>query len=69
MIIERNTDNVLLKTKAEINDHIVNNGLAVVGGKELVHIGQSGHFVSIDKQQAAQLIEVLTKWVNGGEVE
>lgn len=25
--------------------------------------------IGIDKQQAAQLIEVLTKWVNGGEVE
>ena len=30
---------------------------------------QFGEWIQIDKQQAAQLIEVLTKWVNGEAVE
>lgn len=35
-----------------------------------VYISQNGcGEVRLDKQQATQLIEVLTKWVNGGEVE
>lgn len=38
-------------------------------GKHLI-IGQDGcEGVFIGKQQATQLIEVLTKWVAGGEVE
>lgn len=32
-------------------------------------IRQMGDWIQIDKHQAAQLIEVLTKWVNGEEVE
>lgn len=38
-------------------------------GVESVHIEQQDDIVVIDKQQAAQLIAVLTKWVNGEEVE
>lgn len=34
-----------------------------------VELTQEGDVVVIDKQQAAQLIEVLQKWVAGGEVE
>ena len=30
---------------------------------------QGNKSLCIDKQQAAKLIEVLTKWVNSGEVE
>lgn len=34
---------------------------------------ENGHgvegYIGIDKQQAAQLIEVLQKWIDGGEVE
>lgn len=30
---------------------------------------QFGEWIQIDKQQATQLIEVLQKWVDGGEVE
>ena len=69
MIIERNAGRDSLQTSDEIGNHLVNKGLAVVGGKELIHMGQSGNFSSIDKQQAAQLIEVLRKWIDGEEVE
>lgn len=34
-----------------------------------VNIHQEMDFVVVDKQQARQLIEVLQKWVDGGEVE
>lgn len=36
---------------------------------KLFDIRQQGNWVQIDKQQAGQLIEVLQKWVDGGEVE
>lgn len=29
----------------------------------------TGDYVRIDKQQAAQLIEVLQRWINGEEIE
>jgi hypothetical protein len=32
-------------------------------------VRQGTHIVAIDPQQATQLIAVLQKWVNGGEVE
>ncbi|EGM9390217.1 hypothetical protein [Salmonella enterica] len=32
-------------------------------------ICQDTHIVVIDKQQAAQLFEVLQRWVNGEEIE
>lgn len=38
-------------------------------GVESVHIEQQGDIVVIDKHQAAQLIEVLQRWVNGEEIE
>ena len=34
-----------------------------------MNINQSGDAVIIDKHQAAQLIEVLQRWVDGGEIE
>lgn len=36
---------------------------------ESVHIEQQGDIVVIDKQQAAQLIEVLQRWVDGEEID
>lgn len=36
---------------------------------ELSDITQQGNWIQIDKQQAAQLIEVLQHWVNGEEIE
>lgn len=38
-------------------------------GVESVHIEQQGDFVAIDKHQAAQLIEVLQRWIDGEEIE
>lgn len=38
-------------------------------GVESVHVEQQGDIVVIDKHQAAQLIEVLQRWVDGEEVE
>lgn len=38
-------------------------------GVESVHIEQQDDIVVIDKHQAAQLIEVLQRWVNGEEIE
>lgn len=38
-------------------------------GIESVHIEQQGDIVVIDKHQAAQLIEVLQRWVDGEEIE
>ena len=38
-------------------------------GYALIEIAQAGEEVIINKHQATQLIEVLTKWVNGEEVE
>lgn len=38
-------------------------------GVEPVHIEQQGDIVVIDKQQAAQLIEVLQRWIDGEEIE
>lgn len=38
-------------------------------GVESVHIEQQGDIVVIDKQQAAQLIEVLQQWIDGEEIE
>ena len=35
----------------------------------LMNINQSGDAIVIDKHQAAQLIEVLQRWVYGGEIE
>lgn len=32
-------------------------------------ICQDTHIVVIDKQQAAQLIEVLQRWINGEDIE
>ena len=29
----------------------------------------TGDYVRLDKQQAAQLVEVLQKWLDGGEIE
>lgn len=34
-----------------------------------MNINQDGDAIVIDKQQAAQLIEVLQRWVNGEEIE
>lgn len=34
-----------------------------------MNINQSGDVVVIDKHQAAQLIEVLQRWVDGEEIE
>ena len=34
-------------------------------GKHSMHIEQQGDIVVIDKQQAAQLVEVLQKWLDG----
>jgi hypothetical protein len=38
-------------------------------GAESVHVEQQGDIVVIDKHQAAQLIEVLQRWVDGEEIE
>ena len=38
-------------------------------GVESVHIEQQGDIVIIDKHHAAQLIEVLQRWVDGEEIE
>lgn len=38
-------------------------------GVESVHIEQQGDIVVIDKYQAAQLIDVLQRWVDGEEIE
>lgn len=38
-------------------------------GVESVHVEQQGDIVVIDKHQAAQLIEVLQRWVDGEEIE
>lgn len=35
----------------------------------LMNINQSGDAIIIDKHQAAQLIEVLQRWIDGEEVE
>ncbi|MGK1930558.1 hypothetical protein ACR91X_24815 [Klebsiella pneumoniae] len=35
----------------------------------LMNINQEGDAIIIDKQQAAQLIEVLQRWVDGEEIE
>lgn len=40
-----------------------------VSATDAAMISQGVHIVLIDKQQAAQLIEVLQKWIGGGEVE
>ena len=37
--------------------------------QESMHIDQNGDAIVIDKHQAAQLIEVLQRWVNGEEIE
>lgn len=36
---------------------------------KLFDIRQQGSWIQIDKQQAAQLIEVLQKWIDGEGVE
>jgi hypothetical protein len=36
---------------------------------EYLHLRQDGEWIQMDKQQATQLIEVLTKWIETGEVE
>lgn len=41
----------------------------VFGFIETLTIEQEDEFVVISKQQATQLIEVLTKWIETGEVE
>lgn len=38
-------------------------------GTELIDLIQQGNWIQIDKHQATQLIEVLQKWVDDGEVE
>lgn len=68
MIIDREIEKEFTNHDERMK-HTVANGIAVVGGKDLLHIGQDGEFCSIDKHQAAQLIAVLQKWVDGGEVE
>ena len=63
MIIEE-TENAydMHVTEQELED-----GTLVV---ELYQENGSGEsFIGIDKQQAAQLIEVLQSWVNGEEIE
>ena len=40
-----------------------------VRGDLIFDIRQTCDWIQLDKQQATQLIEVLTKWVNGEEVE
>jgi hypothetical protein len=35
----------------------------------LMNINQDGDAIVIDKQQAAQLVEVLRRWVDGEEIE
>ena len=34
-----------------------------------MNINQDGDAIIIDKHQAAQLIEVLQRWIDGGEIE
>lgn len=34
-----------------------------------MNINQDGDAIVIDKQQAAQLVEVLQRWVDGEEIE
>ncbi|MHB3890071.1 hypothetical protein ACYBYO_25990 [Klebsiella pneumoniae] len=34
-----------------------------------MNINQNGDAIVIDKQQAAQLVELLKRWVNGEEIE
>lgn len=36
---------------------------------KLFDVRQEGNWIQIDKQQAAQLIAVLQKWIDGEEVE
>ena len=36
---------------------------------EILHPYHDDMIINVDKQQAAQLIEVLQKWIDGGEVE
>ena len=36
---------------------------------DLINIQRGTNYMLFDKQQAAQLIEVLQKWIDGGEVE
>lgn len=38
-------------------------------GGDMMDIVQQGNWIQIDKHQASQLIAVLQKWVDGGEVE
>lgn len=38
-------------------------------GTGFLSMYQTGEQVALTKQQAAQLIEVLQKWIDGGEVE
>mgnify|MGYP000865296044 FL=1 len=37
--------------------------------EDLLDLKQAGEWIQIDKQQAAQLVEVLQKWLAGEEVE
>lgn len=36
---------------------------------ELINISRGTNYILLDKHQAAQLIEVLQRWVDGGEIE
>lgn len=42
---------------------------AEVTSQVSMNINQDGDAIVIDKQQAAQLIEFLQRWVNGEEIE
>lgn len=42
---------------------------AIERGPQSIHIEQQEDIVIIDKKQAAQLIKVLQKWIDGREVE
>lgn len=39
------------------------------GDEDTLDMTYDDYQICVDKQQATQLIEVLTKWVNGVEVE
>lgn len=45
------------------------NDILYQGRTVCMKIYQEKDFICIDKQQAAQLIEVLQKWIDGEEVE
>lgn len=64
MIIEE-TENAY---DMHVTEHELEDGAPVV---ELYQENGSGFesFIGIDKQQAAQLIEVLQRWVDGEEIE